>query len=212
MSAGLIIALIDCAAIASAHNRDRLRKTLAIARHRGKIALHNSAWERFVPRTLVISIGLCLLWPVAPAAAAATTPAVTAKPAPQAPSQATIYFLRPNGIVGLGAPDILIDGQKVGELSPGTYFVVNRPPGHYTIESQGSIFHTSWQSEVDFAAGQIYFLEIGPQTTGAPGSDLLNMIFTSTSGRQLPGHGLFNYVFYSLDAEHGRAEIAKLKK
>jgi hypothetical protein len=166
----------------------------------------------FVPRTLVISIGLCLLWLVAPAAAEATAPAATAKPAPKAPGQATIYFLRPNGIVGVGAPGVLVDGRKVGELSAGTYFVVSRPPGHHTIESQGGIIRTSWQCEVDFAAGRTYFLEIGPQTTGAIGTDLLTMLLTSTGGQQLPGHGLFNYVFYSLDAEHGRAEIAKLKK
>ena len=166
----------------------------------------------FVPRTLVISIGLWLLWLVAPAAAEATAPAVTAKPAPKAPGQATIYFLRPNGIVGVGAPEVLVDGHKVGELSAGTYFVVSRAPGKHTIESQGGLIRTIWQCEVDFAAGQTYFLEMGPQMTGAIGTDLLTMLLTSAGGQQLPGHGLFNFVFYALDAEHGRAEIAKLKK
>jgi hypothetical protein len=164
-----------------------------------------------VLRRLSIGIGFCLLWAVAPAAAAATKPAVVAAK-PQAPSQATIYFFRPKAIIGLGSPDILIDGQKVGELAPGTYFVVKRPPGHYTLESHGGIFNTGWESEVDFDAGQSYFLMVGPQTNGAPGNDLLNMLLTGTRGQQLRGHGLFNYVFYALDAEHGRAEVAKLKK
>lgn len=163
-------------------------------------------------RMLVVSIGLCLLWPVAPAAAAAAKPAVAAKPTPQAPSQATIYFLRPKGIIGLGSPDILIDGQKVGELAPATYFVVKRPPGHHTLESHGGIFNTGWESEVDFDAGQSYFLMVGPQTNGAPGNDLLNMLLTGTRGQPLRGHGLFNYIFYALDAEHGSEEVAKLKK
>src|SRR4029077_7736221 len=99
--------------------------------------------EPFVPRTLVISIGWWLLCLVAPAAAEA--PATTAKPAPKAPGQATIYFLRPKGIIGVGAPEVLVDGRKVGELSAGTYFVVSRAPGHHTIESQGGIIRTSWQ-------------------------------------------------------------------
>jgi hypothetical protein len=167
-----------------------------------------------VPITPVISIGLCLLWLVAPAAAAATTPEVTAKPPPRAPGQATIYFLRPKGLGGFGmlSPDVLIDGRKVGELSAGTFFVVSRPPGHHTIETHGGILHTSRQSEVDFAAGQTYFFEIGPQESGLLANDLLAMVLTNTRGREVPGHGLFNYVFYSLDAEQGRAEIAKLKK
>src|ERR1700719_1223256 len=72
---------------------------------------------RSVLRRLSIAVGFCLLWALAPAAAAATKPAVAAKP--QAPSQATIYFFRPKALIGLGSLDILIDGQKVGELAPG---------------------------------------------------------------------------------------------
>jgi hypothetical protein len=33
-----------------------------------------------------------------------------------------------------------------------------------------------------------------------------------TRGQPLRGHGLFNYIFYALDAEHGSEEVAKLKK
>jgi hypothetical protein len=33
------------------------------------------------------------------------------------------------------------------------------------------------------------------------------MLLTGTRGQPLRGHGLFNYIFYALDAEHGSAEV-----
>lgn len=160
-------------------------------------------------RTIVT--GVWLLGLAAAAAAQATKPAPSAKPTPTIPGHATIYFLRHNG---LGSPDILVDGHKVGELAHDTYFVVSQPPGHHVIEIPGSFLATSWQSELDLAGGQSYFLEIGPVQTGAPGMDLLTGLLAGTKGRQLPGRWSPNaaYALFSLDNAVGRAEIAKLKQ
>ena len=56
-----------------------------------------------------------------------------AKPSASAPSNATIYFFRLEGLITPYSPDIKVDGRVVGKMPGGTYFVVNRPAGHHTI-------------------------------------------------------------------------------
>jgi hypothetical protein len=158
----------------------------------------------------IVAVGACVLYFVT-SAAAQSPPEAKPKPAPRASGEATVYFLRAEGLGG-GAPEILVDGRKVGELSTGSYFVVRRPAGHHVLASQGGLIVTTWQSEVDFAAGQSYFLQLAPRPTGGIGTDLLVMALAGTRGELLPGHGMFNFGFYSLDAAHGREAIAKLKK
>jgi uncharacterized protein DUF2846 len=166
---------------------------------------------RSVRLTLFIAIGLWLACLVAPAAAQATKPTARIKPTPQPPSQATIYFVRRQGIV-LGSPDILIDGHKVGELATGTYFVLSRPPGQHVVEVLGGFFSVGWQTELDFTAGQTYFLGIGAMETGAAiGTVGLQRLFAGTMGRELPGHGYGSLRFFAIDAEAGRAALANLK-
>jgi hypothetical protein len=163
----------------------------------------------------IIFIGLCLLWLVPRAWAAPPTPAVAAKPPAHAGGQATIYFIRPREftMAAFSSVDLVVDGRKIGELPTASYFVAKPPPGHHTVamEAGSGIFHTTWQSDPDLGAGQTYFLQIGPRLTGAVGSDIANMILAGTSLQQLPGQGSMGFVFFSLDAETGRARIANLK-
>jgi hypothetical protein len=159
----------------------------------------------------IMSICLCLVWFTAAGAASAETRDEAAKPKTATSGVATIYFLRPTPIIGVGAPDIIIDGHKVGDLPVGTYFVVRRPPGHDTFEIDGGPLTTNWRSEVDIAAGRTYFIEIGP-VADSIGTLAIQTLLAGTKGQQMPGHSLNpGYCFYSLDEEHGRAEIAKLK-
>ena len=159
----------------------------------------------------IISTGLCLAWLIVAGGASAAPTDAAAKPKPAASGSATIYFLRPTPLLGVGAPDIIIDGHKVGDLPIGTYFVVRRPPGHDIFEIDGGPLSTNWRSEVDIAAGQTYFIEIGP-VADSIGMLAIQKLMAGTKGRAMPGHSLNPpYCFYSLDEEHGREEIAKLK-
>jgi hypothetical protein len=162
----------------------------------------------------IVTIGL-LLWLAPCAFAEPATPAPAAKPAAHGGGQATIYIIRPREFT-VGAfttVDIDVDGRTIGELPTASFILVRRPPGHHTvaIEAGSGIFHGVQQSDLDLGAGQTYFLQIGPRLTGAPGSDLLNMVLSGTSIHQLPGTGSMNIVFFSLDAETGHTRITSLK-
>jgi len=134
------------------------------------------------------------------------------KPSASAPHNATIYFLRPDGLITPGSPDIKVDGTVVGKLPAGTYFVVRRPPGHHTIEVQDRFLDSGWQSEVEWASGQTYFIEIGTKQTYGIAYQALTAALSNTAGRQMAGRGLMaKFGFFTLDAERGRAEIAKMK-
>jgi hypothetical protein len=149
------------------------------------------------------NIGLCLLLAMAASVAAQT---------PQ--GNATFYFMRSDGLINIGAPDIKIDGQIVGELSGGTYFVVSRRAGPHTIEVQPGGLAGGFTSELSAVPGQTYFIAISPNAIGGPGAQLMADLIHGRAGTPMPGRQGFNasYIFYSFDAAQGRAEIVKLKK
>jgi hypothetical protein len=128
------------------------------------------------------------------------------------PRNATIYFLRPDAFITPSAPDIKVDGMVVGKLAGGTYFLISRPPGHHTIEIKDSFLDGGWESKVEWAPGQTYFIEIGPvQTYGIAYRALIAML-SNTRGRQMAGSGILaKFSFFTLDAVQGRDEIAKIK-
>jgi hypothetical protein len=130
---------------------------------------HNHSLRGFMVARRVLSFALCLLFFTVAGAAAQLKPETAAKPSPRGPGQATIYFILPNSLNGAiwgklaPTPDIKVDGRQVGRLVTGTYLLVNRPAGHHTIDSdvRGIFGVTSWESEVELAAGQTYFFQIG---------------------------------------------------
>jgi hypothetical protein len=64
---------------------------------------------------------------------------------------------------------------------------------------------------VDIAAGHTYFIAIGP-VADSIGMLALQTLLAGTKGQRMPEHSLNpGYCFYSLDEEHGHAEIAILK-
>jgi hypothetical protein len=159
-------------------------------------------------------VSLSLLVLTTAAAAAQTAPVAPAKPTPHASGQATIYVMRPSSVVGaiwgkLGSPGIKVDGNTVGVLTPGTYIVTSRPAGHHTLIIDATI-SANWESPVDLAAGQTYYIEIGPYS-GAIGQQAVNMLMANTQGQLMPGHSWNpGFCFFALDATHGRAALAGL--
>lgn len=145
--------------------------------------------------------------------AAAQPPANKPATSNRGAGQATIYFLRPEGLISMGSPDVELDGRKVGELSPGTYFVVRAPSGPRTIKIPGVFLAGSWEGNITLSPGTTYFIELGANETGAIGMRLMTRLVSGTSGEQMNGRS-FNasYSFYMLTPEKGRAIIAKLKR
>ncbi len=163
-----------------------------------------------------IFVSLCMLLVLAIGASAAPT-SKPAKPSASGGSNATIYIMRSTPVLGWATqPDIRVDGKFVGELSVGSYLVVNAPRGQHKLEVQGGAPLTGpYESGIQVEAGKSYFIEVGPRpNNGAPGTQLMTRFFANTmSGQELPGRGFFGtYVFYLLDAGEGRAKIATLKK
>jgi hypothetical protein len=162
-------------------------------------------------------LALCFVSLSVESASTQTKPDTTPKLQSHPSGQVTIYIFRPNSIVSAiwgraSSPDIKVNGHKVGELVAGTYLVINRPAGRHILEINSSLAGP-WQSEVIFAAGQTYYFEIAPRPSGAPGRDLVNVLVSNIHGQFVPGNGVFaGLSFYSLDGEHGRTEIASLKR
>lgn len=156
-----------------------------------------------------ITIGICLLFSIL----AGVGHAQERQKKQPTSGNATIYFLRPDGLYAPTSPTVKVAGRPVGDLSAGTYVMVNRPPGHYPIEVVGGLFASSWESEIDVAAGQTYFIQVSTRGMGGPAMQLLTGAIAGTTGRPMPGRG-FNapFSFYALDGAQGRTEIAKMKR
>ncbi|MBB6582011.1 DUF2846 domain-containing protein [Ralstonia solanacearum] len=52
------------------------------------------------------------------------------------PQNGRVYFFRSSSMVGAAMqPDIKLNGQTVGESTPGGFFYVDRPAGRYTVST-----------------------------------------------------------------------------
>jgi hypothetical protein len=163
-----------------------------------------------MPVTRKISVGFGLLL-----ALATTASAQTAKPVSSGGGSATIYFMRPMPVLGWdNRPDVRLDGKRVVELPVGSYFAVKTARGAHKIEVQGGGLDGGTDMQLQVEPGKSYFVEIGPRGQPAPGAQLIGRLISGNSlSTQQQGRGFFGvYAFYMLDAEEGRARLAKLKK
>ena len=163
-----------------------------------------------------ILAGICMLLAVSDAAVAQTSSQPATKPSASAPGTGTIYFMRPMPIMGwANKPDVKLDGRLVGEISPGTYFVVRVPRGVHKVEVQGGLAG-AFESELKVEAGKSYFLEVGVKDEYSPiGQKLIGRLISNQtwSGQPLAGRGFWAaYTFYVLNEQEGRTKIAQLKK
>jgi hypothetical protein len=162
----------------------------------------------------VLSISLCLVAYVFAGAPTAPAREATAKPVASAGAgSTTIYIIRQKEFkVFSFALDIVVDKQKAGELTAGTYLVVRRPPGHHSVVIPGGILSSDLESDLDTVGGRTYFIELGPYGY-APGMQIaqsLTMGGAGLRGTALPGKGI-SARFYLLDEKQGGEQIAGLK-
>jgi hypothetical protein len=70
-----------------------------------------------------------------------------------------IYFYQPSdpGSPVTGNPYMLVNGEKAGRTSPGDFFFVDRPAGHYTVRID---YYGAKPLAFDLAAGQIRYVRI----------------------------------------------------
>jgi hypothetical protein len=163
----------------------------------------------------LLSLSLCLVAYIFAGASTAAARDATAKPvAPAAGAgSSTIYIIRQKEFkVFSFALDIVVDKQKAGELTAGTYLVVRRPPGHHSVVIPGGVLSSDLESDLDTVGGRTYFIELGPYGN-APGMQLaqsLTMGGAGMRGTALPGKGI-SARFYLLDEKQGGEQIAGLK-
>jgi hypothetical protein len=162
----------------------------------------------------IFSLSLCLAAYIFAGASAAVAREVTTKPvAPAAAGSSTIYIIRQKEFkVFSFALDIVVDKQKAGELTAGTYLVVRRPPGHHSVVIPGGVLSSDLESDLDTVGGRTYFIELGPYGN-APGMQIaqsLTMGGAGLRGTPLPGKGI-SARFYLLDEKQAAEQIAGLK-
>jgi hypothetical protein len=161
----------------------------------------------------VLSLSLSLLAYVFAGASTAAAQVVAKPSAPAGAGSSTIYIIRQKEFkVFSFALDIVVDKQKAGELSAGTYLVVRRPPGHHSVVIPGGVLSSDLESDVDTVGGRTYFIELGPYGN-APGMQIaqsLTMGGAGMRGTALPGKGI-SARFYLLDEKQGGEQIAGLK-
>lgn len=154
-----------------------------------------------------------------PLAACAGPSAIESQSRLQDSRMSRLYFLREKALIGaLGgtvpAADIKVDGKKVGAVTNGSYFFVDRPPGLHQLSAENGV-SLAYETEVQVEASKSYYFNLGTPGSGKMGQDLLNQTYAGGSGRQMRPQsvlsGFSGVAFYSLDPVAGAAEIERLK-
>jgi hypothetical protein len=158
---------------------------------------------------LVAQFGGCASSPVSEAA-------LEVRPQPKLRDAriARLYFLREKGLVGTEV-GIKIDGQPVGSVAKGLYFIVDKPPGRYRIACANPI-SMDYETEIQIEGGRTYYFGIGTPQVSAPGQNLLNQAVAGSSGEQMRPTsplmaGFSGAALYQIDAAEGPAVISQLK-
>lgn len=73
--------------------------------------------------------------------------------------QGRIYVYQPSspGDPVTGSPYVLVNGRKAGRTSPGDFFFVDRPAGHYTLTID---YYGSAPLKFDLAVGQTRYVRV----------------------------------------------------
>ena len=143
--------------------------------------------------------------------AGSVTTALESQNTVQDPRHARMYFLREKGITGLAmAPDILINGQKVGAVANGSFIFVDRPPGQYTVTVEQSLEPGRFVTDVRVSPGATYYFELGVNIINGRGvllPKLAGNVGTPIDSRENTG----GYRLNALDATTGAQIVAQLK-
>ena len=111
--------------------------------------------------------------------------------------------------------EIRVNGKSVGTVANGTYIFVDRPPGRYTLSVENKI-SVPFETEVEVESGQAYYFNLGPQRSGAPGTDLLTQAISGGAGEAMTAKsvlsaGFSGVVLYRLEPSAGAKEVQGLK-
>jgi hypothetical protein len=141
-------------------------------------------------------------------------PQAQAPPKPRDSRVARLYFLREKGLIGTEV-GIKIDGNRVGSVSKGLYFFVDRPPGRYRIACINPI-SMDYEAEIEIEGGRSYYFGIGTPQVAAPGQNLLNQAVGGSSGQQMRATsplmgGFSGAALYQIDSAEGAAVVSQLK-
>ena len=92
------------------------------------------------------------------------TPEVDIPPNPPPPGIARIHLYRQAHFIGCGAfPAVVVDGVKRGNLTNGSYFDIDLPPGQHHLVIGGNVLEWEFHDiKIDYAfeGGKEYFLRL----------------------------------------------------
>jgi uncharacterized protein DUF2846 len=161
--------------------------------------------QSWLARTIVV--GVCLLL------AACSTTALESQTKAQNTRQARIYFLRGSSLLAMGdiAPEIQVNGEKVGTLANKSQFFIDRDPGTYKISVQGALSIAGSSTEVMLRPGGVAYVEIAPRAAFILGSAVGGAMggVIATSGQPSSGSGRFGIT--ALDEKAGRELLQRIK-
>ena len=148
--------------------------------------------ETHLAHFILVSLSLLLLTACAP-----TVPkGASFKPlAPPDSKDTLIYVFRDDSLRGIGAVDIELDGEKLGNLLNGEYLAFLVDPGQHSLKARMKwlqIIPRSWNS-LDFntRAGETVYLRVWAAYQSTPGRSASYADPTATSSDQDGEVGLF---------------------
>jgi hypothetical protein len=156
--------------------------------------------------TLYISVASCT----------ATSVAIEPQSKSRDPRYARLFFLREEGFVGfagrgpISALRVTVDKKEIGSIVAGSYIFVDRPPGRHALGIIIIGSETTFETEVQVAAGENYYFEIGFKHGGLRIDDIRREAYGSVGTpmpaiKESPG-----FMFNQIDALRGEEEVKKL--
>jgi hypothetical protein len=130
---------------------------------------HRSLAYRAPAYRVQICAGFTLALLLLAACAAPTGPAATAAPAaaattPLAPGMARVWFLRqadpPGGNIYAAAPTVYIDRVALTQISQGTAFFHDFPPGRYRLSAQAFGTYAGQHDILHLDAGDVAYVQV----------------------------------------------------
>ena len=161
-------------------------------------------------RTIFAGVILAVLCSVL---ASCSTTSLESQTKAQNPRQARIHFLRDSHLAAMGdiAPEIQVNGEKVGTLANNSQFFIDRDPGTYKISVQGALSIGGSSTEVTLRPGGVAYVEIAPRAAFILGSAVGGAVggVIATSGQPSSGSGRFGIT--ALDEKAGRELLQRIK-
>ena len=162
-------------------------------------------------RSVVAGVILAVLCSVL---ASCSTTSLESQTKAQSPRQARIQFLRDSHLIAMGdiAPEIQVNGEKVGTLANNSQFFIDRDPGTYKISVQAALSFGGSSTTVTLRPGGVAYVEIAPRTAYIMGSAMGGAVggLIAASGEPSSGSGRFGITV--LDEKAGRELLQRIKQ